>query len=84
MADEPIDTSYRPSLVSTRCGGGCGQWVLAVATLTTPGYCEHCLRKQVGGTGGIPVVARPPEWASEFNPPPPPATAGRSPVAAAG
>lgn len=71
MADQPIDTSARPSMTSVQCGGpDCGQWIVVDRAYDGVGYCSGCLHAKLGGTDH-PRVDPPPEWFSEHNPPPP-------------
>ena len=72
MADEPIDTSSRPSMTSVPCADECGSWIVVDRAFTGKGYCSNCLIARIGTTAGA-VIAPPPQWSSKNNPPPPPA-----------
>lgn len=74
MADKPIDTSDRPSMVSVRCGGpDCGEWIVVDRAFTGTGYCSDCLLTNLDASGPVTAVTPPDHWYTRHNPPPPPA-----------
>lgn len=72
MADQPIDTSSRPSMTSVPCADECGSWIVVDRAFTGKGYCTPCLIARIGSVAGATIEA-PPQWFSKNNPPPPPA-----------
>jgi hypothetical protein len=77
VANEPIDTSARPSMVSVACHGGCGQHIVADREYTDRGgltFCSICRWEQIGGGNTTAVVhEKPAHWFTANNPGPPPA-----------
>lgn len=71
MASEPIDTSDRPSMISVRCDGGCGEWIV-IDSERPGGHCSTCLVESLGGAT-VGTYPKPDSWSTAHNPPPAPA-----------